>query len=280
MSLNVINQFNLWCSSVDNLHQEALTLSQRSRQEAEGVESKLIDIQKQFIQIKKSNTEEFAALPQKMNVDDLTEFKKRVYSRLALVYDDLEQTQLTLLHKGRVNYPIETYIQNTPLIDRILTVACGHLQEPHEHKNEYCIDRNLDMKPDAPIGINSLSMSYLPDGSMSKIKLERLPTTIFNSGNATTIFKQFYRILGQVGEIRFNNMFGLDCTSDFGNPFNLVVPYAEMKSITGKKITDCPEIIQKYNQKLSAFFATVGFQFAADFNMKTMPNDYTIYKIG
>lgn len=240
-----------------------------SRNELEKIEGEIKPIFQEFSNILSKNRQE---------INQNESLRNSIGKNYQVLAQDFETVQLTLLFKGRVNCSIESYNNKYPLEQRTLILGCGHRSDHHLHAGTYCIDVLPSMQPDAVIDIKSSSMNYLPKESFSKIILEKLPAAVFNNDHWKTIFTQLHRILGEGGQVQFNSMFGAEIGTNSGNMFNLIIDSNDVKAMQGKKLADLPEMCAKYNQKLKDCFATVGFEFSPDLDMKKVHNHYTVYK--
>lgn len=277
--IDLNSQLTFFFNQTQSVHETINQLDETklSLNEATEWESKLKKIRQEFNNFIKLNIIEIRNLPSN---DQTKLIFDNVNHSFKILTHDLEAMQLNLLFKGRgVTSPVLSYVETYSLENRVLILGCGHREDHHLHEGTYCIDNNPTMNPDAIVDITTSLMNYVPTGSFPKIVLESLPTPIFNNNKWEGVFSQLNRILEVSGKIKFNNMFGLDPKSDFGNMFNLVVSQDELLAMNGKRITECPELCAKYNEKLKNCFSKVGLRFSPDFDMTTMPSHYTIYKI-
>jgi hypothetical protein len=260
-----IDNINAIHGSIEQLNIQALSVEETKNWETE--------LQK----IKQSVVKLYA-----QNLKHITEpIGKNLDHSICILTNDLEAMQLTLLFKGyEVNCPIQSYMEKYPLEKRVLILGCGHRQDPHLHEGAYCLDLDVNMRPDAKIDITTSVMNYLPTGSFPKIILESLPSNIFDDNQWKGVFTQLHRILAEAGnKIEFNNMFDLDTESDFDNMFNLVISEEELNTLNEKRIKECPKYCFKYNKKLKKCFRSINFALSQEFDMKTLPDHYTICKL-
>lgn len=274
--INLDKEFNDYFSKIDEIHNNVSQLNCKSliQEVAEEWEKEIKTIQQKFLNFLQNNfsEESFAEQPKPI--------LEKTTQCLENLTHDLESMQLTLLFKGRgINCPIQSYMEKYPLANRVLILGCGHNPQHHTHDGAYCLDTNAKIMPDAKIDITSSLMNYLPNGSFSKVILEELPTDIFDNNKWQNTFNQLHRILAENGIIEFNSMFGTFRDGDSNNMFNLAITEADLKSISGKKMKDCPELSLKYNNRLKSCFGSVEFYFSNDFDMNSIPQNYTVYKI-
>lgn len=162
-----------------------------------------------------------------------------------------------------------SYCEEYELKDRVVVMGCGHDEEHHPHKDQYCIDINSKIKPDVVIDISSSGqMYYLPDQSFSKVILEAIPLTPFLNGKSENIFGHINRILVKGGRLEFNNMFANDPETDFGCPFVIV----------NGNVVDGKIDYKQYNEHLSAKFEKFGFKFPENFKMEQEYKTYVLVK--
>lgn len=182
-----------------------------------------------------------------------------------------QKLKLALLKAGigGVNLTPTKYCELHELKDRVVVIGCGHNEEHHPHKDQYCIDSNFNCKPDVKIDITSdYEMSYLPDQSFSKVILENLPLTIFHNGNSDTIFRHINRILVKDGILEFNCMYARN-SQDYNCPF--VIVNGKMKGNTADW--------KEYNDHLANYFEKVGFKFPENFKMDVFNRTYVLLKM-
>lgn len=180
----------------------------------------------------------------------------------------------SLKHEIGVRLTIERFCQTKRPEERRLILGCGKVEGFHEHAQDYCVDIDPNMEPDAELDITGPGMRYFPDGSFHSIVLENLDTNIFDEGALET-FREFYRILTPGGRLEFNEMFGMDSEKYCNSPFLLVVSEEVIQNLGGKMP---PELLVRYKNQVKGFLESIGFRMGQDYRPNEMQPKWVVIK--